>query len=68
MHAAKGLEADYGVVLRICSGRYRFPTEMTDDPLLDLVLVAPEEHPNAEERRHAAPVPCDERPVRAAPG
>ena len=28
-----------------------FPTEITDDPLLDLVLAAPEAHPNAEERR-----------------
>ena len=51
VHAAKGLEADYVVVLGICSGRYGFPTEITDDPLLDLVLAAPEEHPNAEERR-----------------
>ena len=39
------------MVLGICSGRYGFPTEITDDPLLDLVLVAPEGHPNAEERR-----------------
>ncbi len=51
VHAAKGLEADYVVVLGICTGRYGFPTEITDDPLLDLVLAAPEEHPNAEERR-----------------
>ena len=51
VHAAKGLEADYVVVLGICSGRYGFPTEITDDPLMDLVLATPEEHPNAEERR-----------------
>ena len=51
MHTAKGLEADYVVVLGVCAGRYGFPTEVTDDPLLDLVLTAPEEHPNAEERR-----------------
>ncbi len=51
VHAAKGLEADYVVVLGVCSGRYGFPTEITDDPLLDLVLAAPEEHANAEERR-----------------
>ena len=51
VHAAKGLEDDYVVVLGICAGRYGFPTEITDDPLLDLVLAAPEEHPNAEERR-----------------
>ncbi len=51
VHAAKGLEADYVVVLGVCAGRYGFPTEITDDPLLDLVLAAPEKHPNAEERR-----------------
>ena len=51
VHAAKGLEADYVVVLGVCAGRYGFPTEVTDDPLLDLVLTAPEAHPNAEERR-----------------
>ena len=51
VHAAKGLEADYVVVLGLCAGRYGFPTEITDDPLLDLVLTAPEGHPNAEERR-----------------
>ena len=51
VHAAKGLEADYVVVLGICTGRFGFPSEITDDPLLDLVLAAPEEHPNAEERR-----------------
>ena len=51
VHSAKGQEADYVVVLGICAGRYGFPTEITDDPLLDLVLAAPEGHPNAEERR-----------------
>jgi len=38
-------------LLGICAGRYGFPTEIIDDPLVDLVLAAPEEHPNAEERR-----------------
>ena len=51
VHGSKGLEADYVVVLGVCSGRNGFPTEITDDPLLDLVLSAPERHPNAEERR-----------------
>ncbi len=39
------------MVLGVCSGKHGFPSEMTDDPLLDLVLAAPESHPNAEERR-----------------
>ena len=51
VHTSKGLEADYVVVLGLCSGKYGFPTEITDDPLLDLVLASPEGHPNAEERR-----------------
>ncbi len=51
VHGSKGLEADYVVVLGLCSGKYGFPTEIADDPLLDLVLAAPEAHPNAEERR-----------------
>ena len=51
VHGAKGLEADYAVVLGLVSGRYAFPAEVADDPLLDLVLAAPEAHPNAEERR-----------------
>ncbi len=51
VHRSKGLEADYAVVLGLCSGKHGFPAEIADDPLLDLVLAAPEAHPNAEERR-----------------
>ena len=51
VHGAKGLEADYVVILELNAGRYGFPSEMADDPLLDLVLAEPESHPNAEERR-----------------
>ena len=51
MHRSKGLEADYVVVLGLCSGKYGFPAEIADDPLLDLALAVPEGHPNAEERR-----------------
>ena len=51
VHGSKGLQADYVVVLGLCTGRHGFPTEIADDPLLDLVLATPEKHPNAEERR-----------------
>ena len=51
VHGSKGLQADYVVVLGLCTGRYGFPAEIADDPLLDLVLASPEEHQNAEERR-----------------
>ena len=50
-HGSKGLEGDYVVVLGLCAGKYGFPTELADDPLLDLVLPAAETHPHAEERR-----------------
>ena len=50
-HASKGLEDDYVVVLGLGSGRMGFPTGMVDDPLLNLVLAAPEPFPNSEERR-----------------
>ncbi len=51
IHGSKGLEADYVIVLGVCVAKYGFPTEIADDPLLDLVLAVPEAHPNAEERR-----------------
>ena len=51
VHRSKGLEADYAVVLGLCSGKHGFPAEIVDDPLIDLVLAAPEAHPNAEDRR-----------------
>ena len=51
VHASKGLEADYVIVLGLVSGRLGFPTEISDDPLLEMVLSAPEGCSNAEERR-----------------
>ena len=45
VHRAKGLEADYVVVLGLCAGNYGFPVGIADDPLLDLVLAAPEARP-----------------------
>ena len=51
MHAAKGLEADVVVLLDLSVGRYGFPSGVTDDPLLSLVLADADQFPNAEERR-----------------
>ena len=51
VHRAKGLEADYTVLLDVTAGRMGFPSEVVDDPLLDLVLAGTGEFPNAEERR-----------------
>ena len=51
VHASKGLEADHVVILRAASNRMGFPSEIVDDPLLDLVLPDPEKYDHAEERR-----------------
>ena len=51
VHASKGLEADYVILVGLNAGKYAFPTEIVDDPLLDLVLATPETHAHAEERR-----------------
>jgi DNA helicase-4 len=50
-HSAKGLEADYVIVLGLHTGGYAFPSEINDDPLLQLLLPQAESFPNAEERR-----------------
>jgi DNA helicase-4 len=51
IHSAKGLEADYVIVMNLSAGRRGFPTEIVDDPILGLALPASEDFPNAEERR-----------------
>ena len=53
VHAAKGREADYVVVLDLKDARRGFPSQHEDDPLLDLVLPPPTggAYPHAEERR-----------------
>jgi DNA helicase-4 len=51
VHASKGLEADHVIVLGARAGRLGFPSEIMDDPLLELVLPEPEPFDHAEERR-----------------
>ncbi len=51
VHGAKGLEADYVIVLGLKNDIYGFPAQITDDPILDLVLPAGEHFEHAEERR-----------------
>lgn len=51
IHRSKGSDADYVIVLGMTLGGYGFPSEIVDDPILDLVLAQAEGHPNAEERR-----------------
>ncbi len=54
VHGSKGLEADYVIIVDLISGPYGFPSEQTNDPLLNLVLPqgnSLEISENAEERR-----------------
>jgi len=51
IHASKGLEADYVIIHHMNNGNFGFPSEISDDPLLDLVIPENESYPYAEERR-----------------
>ncbi len=51
VHAAKGREADYVLVFDLVDVRRGFPSQMEDDPLLDLVAPPDEPFAFAEERR-----------------
>lgn len=51
VHRAKGLEADYVLLLNCSSGKYGFPSEQADDLILNLLLTKADQFPNGEERR-----------------
>ena len=51
VHKAKGLEADYVVILNFHDDLLGFPNKIADDPLLELLLSKRECVPFAEERR-----------------
>ncbi|RFP66455.1 hypothetical protein D0N36_03665 [Hymenobacter lapidiphilus] len=51
VHKAKGLEADIVILLNCSSGKFGFPSEMSDDPVLSLLLSEAEQFHNGEERR-----------------
>jgi DNA helicase IV len=50
-HRAKGLEADYTILLDVSEGEYGVPSRIEDDELLNLVMPRPETFEHAEERR-----------------
>lgn len=51
VHSAKGLEADYAVILNGNSGTYGFRSEISDDPLFNFLLSKADHFPNGDERR-----------------
>jgi DNA helicase-4 len=50
-HASKGLEADYVMLLNVTEGLMGFPSQIVDDPVLQLAMPVPDDFPLAEERR-----------------
>ena len=50
-HKAKGLEADYAILINCNSGKYGFPSGKADDPILNLLLSSADRFENGEERR-----------------
>jgi DNA helicase-4 len=51
IHASKGSEADFVIIVDVKSGKYGFPSGVSDDPILEIVLSKGETYPHAEERR-----------------
>lgn len=51
VHSSKGLEADYVFILNVNGGKYGFPSQVSDDPVLHYLLSHSDEYPNSEERR-----------------
>ncbi|MHA8066957.1 UvrD-helicase domain-containing protein [Aquirufa sp. ROCK2-A2] len=51
VHRAKGLQGDYVILLNCVSGQFGFPSEQSDDPILNLLLSKSDQFTNGEERR-----------------
>lgn len=51
VHGSKGLEAEYVFVLNVVQGTRGFPSQIKDDPALQMAMPAPDPYPFAEERR-----------------
>ena len=51
IHSAKGLEADFVVLPNLSTGAYGFPSQIGDDPVLNLAMSDPDPFEHAEERR-----------------
>jgi DNA helicase-4 len=51
MHASKGSEADYAVLLGIEGGRFGVPSDIETDPIMELLMPQDESFKDAEERR-----------------
>ena len=55
VHKSKGLEANYVILLQCNKDTYGFPSQVSDDPVLNYVLTKSDQFPYGEERRLYAP-------------
>ena len=51
VHKSKGLEADYVIILQCNKGTFGFPSQISDDLVLQYVLSGSDQYPYGEERR-----------------
>ena len=51
VHKSKGLEANYVILLQCNKDTYGFPSQVSDDPVLNYVLTKSDQFPYGEERR-----------------
>jgi DNA helicase-4 len=51
VHGSKGLEADFVIIPGMSTGTFGFPSNVADDPVLELAMPTPDTYPHAEERR-----------------
>ena len=49
VHSAKDMEADYVIILKFVAGG--FPSQIDDDPVLQITMPEPDDFPLSEERR-----------------
>ncbi|MEA1936708.1 MAG: UvrD-helicase domain-containing protein [Patescibacteria group bacterium] len=51
IHLAKGLTCDYAIILNNKTGKYGFPANFSDDPIINMVLSEVDPSSHSEERR-----------------
>jgi DNA helicase IV len=51
VHKAKGLQADYVIITHCNGGKHGFPSQISDDPILQLMLSKADNFEHGEERR-----------------
>ncbi|QQR39000.1 UvrD-helicase domain-containing protein [Devosia rhizoryzae] len=51
VHGSKGLEAEHVFLVNMIGGNRGFPSQLEDDPVLQIAMPAPDPFPVAEERR-----------------